>query len=220
MSLGFLGPLLSAALVSRPRHHSLLGSFLGGGAAPLLSAPGLLSLAGLAAAGYQMYRSSQAGAPPFGASASAAPVVTNQTTVVRGPGSAPLAPAPPPPGVPPLSSGMERIVRLALAAARSDGVLGEEEYSAILARAREIGAEALVQKELTQPRALPEIVAGVIDPTERADLYTLAFGIVRVDGDLSAPERSFLRQLAELLALDAATIARLEADALRRLGPG
>jgi uncharacterized membrane protein YebE (DUF533 family) len=106
-----------------------------------------------------------------------------------------------------------RLVRLTVSAARADGQLSLEERGAILEKARDVGAESVVAQELTAPRPLAEIVAGVADPPLKAQLYTLAFAIVRADESVSGAERIYLAQLAHQLGLDAATVASLEGQA-------
>jgi uncharacterized membrane protein YebE (DUF533 family) len=112
-----------------------------------------------------------------------------------------------------LSPAVLRLVRLTVSAARADGELSLEERGAILEKAREVGAEAAVAQELTAPRPLAEIVAGVSDPELKAQLYTLAFAIVRADESVSGAERIYLAQLAHQLGLDAAAVASLESKA-------
>jgi len=51
----------------------------------------------------------------------------------------------------------------------------------------------------------------------KADLYVLAYGIVRADESVSNAERAWLAQWASLLGLDAATTARLEKDVAFRI---
>jgi uncharacterized membrane protein YebE (DUF533 family) len=110
-----------------------------------------------------------------------------------------------------------RLVRLTVAAARVDGRLTDEEREAILAQARSVGAEAVVQHEIQSPRPLAEIVAGVADPAMKAQLYQLAFAVMRADENVSGGERIFLAQLAHALSLDPATTARLESEAAARI---
>lgn len=115
-----------------------------------------------------------------------------------------------PPTVPPA---VLRLVRLTISAARADGTLGDAERAAIVEEARTAGAEAIVEHELGRAPSLAEIVEGVADAQEKADLYTLAFAIVRADESVTGPERIYLARLAALLGLDAATTTRLEQDA-------
>ena len=70
---------------------------------------------------------------------------------------------------------------------------------------------------MTQPRPLAEIVAGVTDPHERATLYVLAYTVLRADEHVTGAERIYLAQLANLLGLDAPTIAKLETDTGQRI---
>jgi len=119
-----------------------------------------------------------------------------------------------PPAIPgELPAHLLRLVRLTVSAARADGDLSLEERGAILENARKVGAEAAVAQELTGPRPLAEIVAGVSDPALKAQLYTLAFSIVRADENVSGAERIYLAQLAHQLGLDAAAVASLESAA-------
>lgn len=115
------------------------------------------------------------------------------------------------------SAGVLRIIRLAISAAAADGSISEEERAAILAHARQAGVEALLERELSQPRALADIVRGVSDQAERGALYLLAYGITRGDEQPSGAERIYLAKLAHLLNLDADTIRRLEGTAGERI---
>ena len=125
------------------------------------------------------------------------------------------APPPPPLPVSGLPPDVLRVVRLAIAAARADGRLTDAERASIVAQARSVGAEAIVDRELQSPRPLAEIVAGVGDSNTREQLYVLAFAVVRADEGVSGGERIFLAQLAHALGLDPATTARLETEAAR-----
>jgi uncharacterized membrane protein YebE (DUF533 family) len=110
-----------------------------------------------------------------------------------------------------------QLLRLMISAARADGEIGEVERGRILAEAREVGAEAVVARELDARRPVAEIVAGVADPQLKEQLYSLAFGIVRADEALTGGERIYLAQLAHQLGLDAAAVGRLEAEATARI---
>jgi uncharacterized membrane protein YebE (DUF533 family) len=104
-----------------------------------------------------------------------------------------------------------------ISAAGADGHLGPEEREAILAEARIVGAEDAVARELESPRPLPEIVAGLDDPKLKEDLYTLAFGIVRADEEVTGGERIYLAQLAHQLGLESSVVTRLESEAAARI---
>jgi len=118
----------------------------------------------------------------------------------------------PPREVPGVAPEVARVIRLTVSAARADGTLSATEEAAIVAHARQAGAEAVVQDELSQPTPLASLVAGAPAPTRR-DLYTLAFSIVRADESVGGAERIYLAQLAHVLGLDPATIAALESHA-------
>ncbi len=203
-------PLLSAILGARPKRHRRAASFLGGGPTSFLNTSTLLTAAGLAFGAYEMYRTSRGG------SSSTTTVIGNpppvSTTTVEGP-----SPRAPEPSAQSANVARERLVRLGLSAARADGTLGEEEFAKIIAAARAVGLEPLVTAEFGKPRALAEIVSGVRDPKEKADLYVLAFTIVRADEDVVGAERVYLAQLASALGLEPATTARLEKETAERI---
>ncbi|HUQ87095.1 MAG TPA: DUF533 domain-containing protein [Vicinamibacterales bacterium] len=145
----------------------------------------------------------------------------NQNTVMA-------AGVPPVPGVPAVQASMAippipsaidaaldpvaRIIRLAVSAAKADGVLSDQERAVIMDRAREAGLESIVEAELTQTRPLADIVRGVTDPDIQKELYVLAFTIVRADETVSGAERIYLAQLAHQLGLDAAAVQAIEAE--------
>jgi uncharacterized membrane protein YebE (DUF533 family) len=106
-----------------------------------------------------------------------------------------------------------RMVRLAISAAQADGAMGEPERVEIERVAAEQGMADAVAAELTRPTPLAQIVAGVSDPGQRATLYGLAFALVRADEQVKGAERIYLAQLAHLLGLDPASVARIEAAA-------
>ena len=193
-----IGGLIEGALLGRRgRTHALRR--LTGGSGSLLSAGNLLAAAGLV---WGLYEAAQGS---LGA-----------TTPTSG---APL-PEPPPSGgagaaaLP--SAELRRIVRLTISAARADGDLSLEERGRILGKARELGAEELVTEELRSPHPLAEIVAGVNDPAFKAELYTLAYGIVRSDLGVTGAERIYLAQLAHQLGLEPVATRTLESAADRR----
>jgi uncharacterized membrane protein YebE (DUF533 family) len=111
-----------------------------------------------------------------------------------------------------ISEGAVRLVQLALSAARADGQLSDSERQLILEHARQAGAESIVEHELTNPRPLPQIVAGAEDAALKEGLYRLAYAIVRADETVGGGERIYLARLAQLLKLDAASVGRLEAE--------
>jgi uncharacterized membrane protein YebE (DUF533 family) len=201
-----LGALVQGALGGRRKKSRGTLRYLTGGRGSFINAGTLLTAAGLAWGAYEAATQKNRGG---GMAAAPGPVPTP-------PGGPPL---PPQPGaatsaaLPAMPAEMLRLVRLTIAAARADGRLAEEERKAILAEARAVGAEALVEQEIQSPHPLGEIVAGVADPNTREQLYVLAFAVVRADEGVSGGERIFLAQLAHALGLDPATTARLEAQA-------
>jgi uncharacterized membrane protein YebE (DUF533 family) len=116
-------------------------------------------------------------------------------------------------GVAPQQSDALRMVRLAISAAQADGGMGDPERAEIERVATEQGMAEVVAAELARPTPLAGIVSGVTDPGQRATLYGLAFALVRADEQVNGAERIYLAQLANLLGLDPAAVARLEATA-------
>jgi uncharacterized membrane protein YebE (DUF533 family) len=155
----------------------------------------LLTAAGVA---WGIYETLQAGSQGSAASAGA--------------GAAPMAPLPVT-GSNAVSPDTMRLLRLAISAAGADGTVTDDERKAIIEQARGAGVGELVEAEMSQPRPLREIVAGVPDANERATLYVLAFTVVRGDEQPGGAERIYLAQLANLLGLDAAEAQRLERSA-------
>jgi uncharacterized membrane protein YebE (DUF533 family) len=181
----------------------------------LINANTLLAAAGVAWGLFETWQSQQAaGGSPAGVPAGAPPA--SVPPLPTGTSGVPGTPAPAS-EVDGLPAPVARLLRLMISAARADGELGPAERDRILAEAREVGAEALVQKELDAPRPLGELVAGVTDPELQEQLYTLAFVIVRADESVTGGERIYLAQLASRLGLDAAAVKRLEGVAAARI---
>jgi uncharacterized membrane protein YebE (DUF533 family) len=199
-----LDGLVQGALSGRKKSWRRAGRAVRGSG--LVNARTLLAAAGVAWGLYETWQSQQA----QGAGASPAPGAL--ATPPPLPGAA--APAAQDTGLP---VPVLQLMRLMISAARADGELGPAERERILAEAREVGAEALVLRELESPRPLGEVVAGVTDPQFKEQLYTLAFTIVRADEAVTGGERIYLAQLANRLGLDAAAVARLEAEAAARI---
>jgi uncharacterized membrane protein YebE (DUF533 family) len=177
-----------------------------------VTASGLLAAAGVAWGVYDSLKSSAAGAPgPTGAIGAGA---MGPTDVVPPPlpvsssiaGVETVASAALPPEV-------QRIVRLAVSAARADGELSAPERALIVEHARRAGLGAEAELELERPHPLSDIVQGITGEPTRHDLYTLAFTIIRADESITGAERIYLAQLAHQLGLDPATAARIEAEA-------
>jgi Protein of unknown function (DUF533) len=229
---GLVGSVLRGVLGGRrKRSRGALRYLAGGGRSSFLNASTLLTLAGVAWGVWETVNQGGAAATPSGAAPGAVPGAVPATTSPAGglaspppiPAGAGLAMPPPLPGTP-LASPLPavpphvvQVLRLTLAAARADGTLDARERDAILARAREVGAEAIIAGELDAPRPLDEIVAGAAGAAQAPDLYTLAFAIVRADETVSDAERAWLTSLAGHLGLDPATVSGLEQRAAERI---
>jgi uncharacterized membrane protein YebE (DUF533 family) len=203
-----LNGIVRGALGGRRKSWNRAGRAVRGSG--LINANTLLAAAGVAWGLFETWQGQQAAAAGRPSLPAAAPPATAPPPLP----SRPLAPAPDEDGLP---APVARLLRLMISAARADGELGPAERERILAEAREVGAEALVQKELDLPRSLGELVDGVTDPELRDQLYTLAFVIVRADESVTGGERIYLAQLANRLGLDAAGVSRLESVATARI---
>lgn len=213
-----IGALLQGALGGRRKRSRGALRYLTGGRGSLINASTLMTAAGLAWGAYEAATRNRgiAGAPQ-----PAAPPL---------PGSGPLPPLPGAPmgrstgsAAPPLPGSAEpptdllRLVRLTISAARADGSLSPEEQEAIVAHARAVGAEQLVDYEVRNPRPLSDIAGGVTDQKTREEMYQMAFAVVRADETVTGAERIYLAQLAHALGLDPATTARIEKEAAARI---
>jgi len=198
-----LAIFLKGALGSRGRKRARrAASFLGGNRG-FLTASTVLGAAGVAWGIYETLQNQ--GAPGAqGAHGAAA-------------GAEGVVPPPVPVGEVPYPADVLRVVRLAVSAARADGTLLPAERALILGHAREAGLDSVVELELSSPRPLSEIVAGVTENQHKRDLYILAFTIVRADEHVSGAERVYLAQLAHQLGLDPAVVAELEADTASKI---
>lgn len=105
-----------------------------------------------------------------------------------------------------------RQARLVLAAAQADGAVTAAEMQRVMEAARHAGAGSSVLEDLATPRDVEAIVSGVTDPTEREDLYALAFAVVRCDEAVSDAERRWLERLAAALGLSPRQVAAIEAE--------
>ena len=199
-----LGGMIRGALGGRRKRHRGALGYLVGGSHSLLNARNLIAAAGVAWGLYEAAQSSHGGTP----SVPATPTAPGSPPPLPPPATRPAAEAAPAPG-----DGLLRLVRLTISAARADGNLSLEERGRILEHARGVGLESEVAAELQQPRPLAEIVAGVTEPGLKADLYRLAFSVVRADETVSGAERVYLAQLAARLGLDASTTASIEGEA-------
>ena len=207
-----IGALLQGAMGGRRKRSQGALRYLTGGRGSLVNASTLITAAGLAWGAYEAATRNRG-------------IAGGDSPAPLPPGSGPLPPLPGTPGagaaatpVPPLPAAepptdLLRVVRLAISAARADGTLSPEEQERILAHAREVGAEDLVDYEVRNPRPLADIARGVTDSRTREEMYQLAFAVVRADETVTGAERIYLAQLAHALGLDPATTARLESEA-------
>lgn len=234
---GLLGSLIGGALGARGKPHARVAQFLRPGRSSFLNTGTILTAAALGWGAYEIWRtqSGRSGAALNATIGGTGPIPPS--TQARTP---PSMPPPMPRELPgstssagfsgPFSTarssvevvanpsdGVGRIAGLLIAAARSDGELGEEEYGRILSEARAAGADKDVMKALSDPRPLEAIVSGVADPKLASDLYVLAFAVVRADGTVNPAERAWLARLAGILGLDAGSVERLETEAARRI---
>jgi uncharacterized membrane protein YebE (DUF533 family) len=205
-----LRSMVQGALGSRRRPFGRASQFLTGGGSRGFSLGTLLGAAGLAWGTYEAFGRRRS--PETLTTVEGGGFGARSETVVTTP---PPIPMPPPlPNTPGTqregSEGLRRLVALTIAAARCDRELSEEEYAKILEGARASEGEAFVAQELANHRPVAAIVAGAEDPKLKADLYVLAYGVVRADGRVSETERVWLRELAGALGLDAGAVEGLE----------
>ena len=102
------------------------------------------------------------------------------------------------------------LVRAMIAAAKADGVVDEQEMERIAGKVGSDGVtpeeRQLVMDELRKPLDMAALVADVPNPLVAAEVYAASLLAIEVD---TAEEQAYLRQLAQALRLDAATVARL-----------
>ena len=228
-----IGSLIGGMLGGRKKKSSRTLRHLTRGTGSLVTGSTLLTAAGLAWGAYEvMSRQKASGSSPGGLGSDPAPTgggalpppLTGTGTPPPLPGAAraaaPAVGAPGAAGPPPPLPGaaarfppeVVRLVRLAISAARADGTLGPDELELLMARAREAGAEQLVEAEINARRPLAEIVAGVSDPRQKEELYALAYALVRADEQVTGAERVYLAQLAHVLGLGDDVTSRLESE--------
>ncbi len=210
-----IGSVVRGALTGKKKKRRGATRYLSGGSGSFLNASTLLAVAGVAWGVYETMtkkESVHAGPGPQGQPQPAWPPPG------AGTGAAPVTPVPPLPVTgPDVPPDVVRLVRLVISAARADGSLSGDEQQAILEHARAVGAEGIVARELQSSFTLAQIVAGVTEPRQREELYTLAFAIVRGDEQVTGGERIYLAQLASQLGLDPAATARLEQQAAAQI---
>ena len=204
-----LGSLLRGALLGRGKNaNRAIHAIAHGHPQSLIRLRHIVGAAAVAWGVYEAHQAKNPGGLEAGAPASASPKPDP-------PAPAPPLPTPQPAAIAGVPPEIARAIRLLISASRADGELSPEEGQKIARLASEAGfaAEALVRAELQSPRPLDEIVAGVDDPAQKAELYALAFTLLRADESVTGAERIYLAQLAHRLGLDAATAQHLEQEA-------
>jgi uncharacterized membrane protein YebE (DUF533 family) len=210
-----LGALIEGALGSRRKKGKKTLRHLTGGSGSLVTPQTLLAAAGLA---WGVYEAATRNRPTPGAAPPPIPGAGGGTPppIPGAPASAPPPLPSPIPGAPvdddEYPPAILRVVRLAISAARVDGALTPQELQEIMLRAREAGAEEVVEREIRAVRPLSEIVGGVVDLQERKELYGLAYAIVRADEGVGGAERVYLAQLGHALGLPDDVVRRVEEE--------
>ena len=104
----------------------------------------------------------------------------------------------------------ELVVRAMISAAKADGEVGEDEIQRIVGR---VGADGLSEEEkqfmiaeLRRPLDLAALVAEVPNEMVAAEVYAASLLAIQLD---TPAEAAYLRQLAQALRLDGATLSRL-----------
>ncbi len=104
----------------------------------------------------------------------------------------------------------ELVVRAMISAAKADGEVGEDEIQRIVGR---VGADGLSEEEkqfliaeLRRPLDLAALVAEVPNEMVAAEVYAASLLAIELD---TPAEAAYLRQLAQALRLDGATLSRL-----------
>jgi len=228
-----IGTMIEGSLTSRRKRSRGAGRFLRHGSGSFINASTLLTVGGLIWGAIETMQQQSAAGTGGSGPAPVPPPYRPTPPSSPPPASAGPARAVPPPlppvsrtGVSPVGSGASvppaagdtlpdgatRLIRLMVSASRADGQASEAEKQAILEHARRAGVEALVEDEWLRPTPLSSVVGVVTDPQQRADLYVLAYAIVRADEGICGAERIYLAQLASLLKLDKATVDKLEAE--------
>lgn len=104
----------------------------------------------------------------------------------------------------------ELVVRAMISAAKADGEVSEDEIQRIVGR---VGADGLSEEEkqfliaeLRRPLDLAALVAEVPNEMVAAEVYAASLLAIQLD---TPAEAAYLRQLAQALRLDGATLSRL-----------
>ncbi|MBR0565168.1 tellurite resistance TerB family protein [Azoarcus sp. L1K30] len=102
------------------------------------------------------------------------------------------------------------VLRAMISAAKADGEVDDEEISRIVDKIDDDGVsedeKRFIADALRAPVDLPALAADVPDPLVGAQVYAASLLAINLDTDA---ERNYLRQLAQLLQLDASAVERL-----------
>ncbi len=102
------------------------------------------------------------------------------------------------------------LVRAMISAAKADGQIDQEEMQRIIGKVGTDGVtpeeKAFVMDELNAPVDVAALASGVSSPAQAAEVYAASLMAIRLDSDA---ERQYLRDLAQALRLDPATVAQL-----------
>jgi uncharacterized membrane protein YebE (DUF533 family) len=167
-------------------------------AGSLTKVGGLAAIAGL---GYMAYKNYQSGQAPQ-------TVPTAQPELIEPPVDSPFHPQ-----SPALTNDFAlKLVQAMIAAANADGKIDGDERQLILERIRvsdvDHEAEAFLEKELSNPISIDELVRSARSEEQKVEIYTASR--LTLDGATRA-ERGYLDLLAGRLGLDDALVEHIEA---------
>lgn len=186
----------------------------------LSSGAGLMTIIGLGVGAYEILKTQKAQqsttttGPLPGPATPPPPPVPGANATAASPAAPVTRQAPPTPAPQPVAVEMGglaaqemacRMIQVMIAAAHADGTLDTEEEKAVLDRLRNAGLDQeeifYLLDELHKPKAIPELTAGIDDPSVAKTMYMLALGTIDVDTEA---ERKWLDQLAGELGLSSA----------------
>src|SRR4051812_45480521 len=106
------------------------------------------------------------------------------------------------------------VVRVWAATAWADGGIAENEQRLLIGLIRGADVAGAPRQKalgfLAKPIALEDAPVERLGPNERRGLYRMACKLTTVDGEIAAPERTFLQRLREHLGVDEASAAEIE----------
>ncbi len=171
---------------------ALAGALLGGGVGGAARGGALAVLGTLAVNALRQAQAQRAAAQPAGGQAGPIAIEASEVEVLTSPDNEKL------------------LVRAMVSAAKADGSIDQKEMERIIGRIGEGGVtdeeKAFVMGELGKPVDVAALAAEARTPTQAAEVY--AASLIAIDLDSDA-ERAYLRDLAQALRLDAATVSQL-----------